>query len=461
MNRAVHGAGRAQPVGRQRRRRQRPGDHLRRDDGRQQRRRAVLDRATTTATRCTSATSSRRAPASRCSCATRTASRPAHYVRDGATCANIQAAPVNGADTGRCVAGDISASSPGAEMWSSSVDRPVLGEHQRERRHQAGVDELPHLVGRRRDARAGRRHVDQQVRRQLDPERQRLRVEQRHQVDADADRRSARRLARGDHLAGVEQLGAAPLHDDGRHDAPHLHADARPDVPRRDLVAEHRVQPAAAPQLPHRQRHGGAARAQHLGEVSRRRAAAAFACVLLLGATAGARARSVRDHGRRARQRRPADRSHDDVAADRGADLLRGRGGAQDHRGARAGRVVARAGGLRAPVLSRQQRRRAAAGDRHARRRHARKRPGHARRLPAAERHAARVRGGVPAAPGGARDGGRRADRDGGAQLPGAEGAAPRRRRVRDSDHRRRRDAGDAARRPASAATRCWASSTS
>ena len=48
-------------------------------------------------------------------------SKAAHYVRDGATCANIQAAAVNGADTGRCVADDISASSPGAEMWSSSV----------------------------------------------------------------------------------------------------------------------------------------------------------------------------------------------------------------------------------------------------------------------------------------------------------------------------------------------------
>jgi rhamnogalacturonan endolyase len=47
--------------------------------------------------------------------------RPAHYVRDAATCAVLQAGPTNGADTGRCVADDILASNPGAEMWSSSV----------------------------------------------------------------------------------------------------------------------------------------------------------------------------------------------------------------------------------------------------------------------------------------------------------------------------------------------------
>jgi hypothetical protein len=47
--------------------------------------------------------------------------RPAHYIRDGATCATLQASPVNGDDTGRCVAGDISPGNPGAEMWSSSV----------------------------------------------------------------------------------------------------------------------------------------------------------------------------------------------------------------------------------------------------------------------------------------------------------------------------------------------------
>jgi hypothetical protein len=47
---------------------------------------------------------------------------PAYHIRDARTCAIIQAGPMNGADTGRCVAGDISASNPGAEMWASSVD---------------------------------------------------------------------------------------------------------------------------------------------------------------------------------------------------------------------------------------------------------------------------------------------------------------------------------------------------
>jgi rhamnogalacturonan endolyase len=46
---------------------------------------------------------------------------PAYHVRDARTCAVIQEGPINGADTGRCVADDISASNPGAEMWASSV----------------------------------------------------------------------------------------------------------------------------------------------------------------------------------------------------------------------------------------------------------------------------------------------------------------------------------------------------
>ena len=42
-------------------------------------------------------------------------------------------------------------------------------------------------------------------------------------------------------------------------DHPHLHAAARPAVPRGDRLAEHRLQPAAAPELLHRRRHGDAA----------------------------------------------------------------------------------------------------------------------------------------------------------------------------------------------------------
>ena len=44
----------------------------------------------------------------------------------------------------------------------------------------------------------------------------------------------------------------------------HHHPAARPAVPRRDRLAEHGLQPAAAPELLHRQRHGHAAPPQHL-----------------------------------------------------------------------------------------------------------------------------------------------------------------------------------------------------
>jgi hypothetical protein len=49
-------------------------------------------------------------------------SHPSYHIRDARTCEIIQSGPINGADTGRCVADDISASNPGAEMWASSVD---------------------------------------------------------------------------------------------------------------------------------------------------------------------------------------------------------------------------------------------------------------------------------------------------------------------------------------------------
>jgi rhamnogalacturonan endolyase len=46
---------------------------------------------------------------------------PAYHLRDAKTCAIIQQGPVNGADTGRCVAEDVDAANPGAEMWTSST----------------------------------------------------------------------------------------------------------------------------------------------------------------------------------------------------------------------------------------------------------------------------------------------------------------------------------------------------
>jgi hypothetical protein len=47
---------------------------------------------------------------------------PSYHIRDAKTCEILQSGPINGADTGRCVAGDIWAQNPGAEMWASSVD---------------------------------------------------------------------------------------------------------------------------------------------------------------------------------------------------------------------------------------------------------------------------------------------------------------------------------------------------
>ena len=139
---------------------------------------------------------------------------PAYHIRDARTCAIIQAGPINGADTGRCVADDISASNPGAEMWASSVDGLFSATTNANLGHEAVVAELPGLVGRRRDARAARTatHIDKYGGSTLLTA-SGVRLEQRHQVDAGADRRSVRRLARRGDLARDRQLGAAPLHD--------------------------------------------------------------------------------------------------------------------------------------------------------------------------------------------------------------------------------------------------------
>ena len=173
---------------------------------------------------------------------------------------------MTGADTGRGVADDISAANPGAEMWSSSVDR-ACSARPRARRSAAPSRARPNFLI-WWDADETRELEDGTSITKLGGEQAlltcaRVRVEQRHQVDARADRRPARRLARGGHLARDRQQRAAHLHDDRRDHAAHLHADARPAVPRRHLLAERRLQPAAAPELPHRQRHGGAAHARH------------------------------------------------------------------------------------------------------------------------------------------------------------------------------------------------------
>lgn len=49
-------------------------------------------------------------------------SHPSYHLRDARTCEILQSGPINGADTGRCVADDINAATPGPEVWASSVD---------------------------------------------------------------------------------------------------------------------------------------------------------------------------------------------------------------------------------------------------------------------------------------------------------------------------------------------------
>ena len=100
-------------------------------------------------------------------------------------------------------------------------------------------------------ARAARRHAHRQVRhrrRHPPADRRRRALEQRHQVHPGAVRRPARRLARGGHLGDDRQHRAADLRDADRRPAPRVcDPDARPEVPGRDRLAEHGLQPAAAP----------------------------------------------------------------------------------------------------------------------------------------------------------------------------------------------------------------------
>ena len=64
-------------------------------------------------------------------------------------------------------------------------------------------------------------------------------------------------------LACRRQRIAADLYDDDSCREPHLHADARPAVPRGDRVAERRLQPASASRILPRRRHETAAPSAH------------------------------------------------------------------------------------------------------------------------------------------------------------------------------------------------------
>ncbi len=89
--------------------------------------------------------------------------------------------------------------------------------------------------------------------------------QQQHQVGPDADGRHARRLARRtDRPPEHGQRRSAHVHDDGRVDEPHLHADARSDVSRAGDLRAVGLQPAAAYGLAYQPEHESSSGAKHL-----------------------------------------------------------------------------------------------------------------------------------------------------------------------------------------------------
>jgi hypothetical protein len=89
------------------------------------------------------------------SCATRTVA-PGVAPARRRTCAIVHEGPINGADTGRCVADDILASSPGAELWASSVDGLFSAESGESVGSKTERAELPDLLGWRRPGASSR-----------------------------------------------------------------------------------------------------------------------------------------------------------------------------------------------------------------------------------------------------------------------------------------------------------------
>ena len=152
-------AGQPQPVGGRRRRRPEGRDRLRLHDDRRRRHGALHAPASATGTRCTSATSTRPVPASRCSRCTRRRRTARASVRRSAT-------PPPARCSGRCrppptpvaaASGDIDPPHPGAESLGGRRRRRVelAGRASCGRRrasccrHDDPRGELPHLVGRR------------------------------------------------------------------------------------------------------------------------------------------------------------------------------------------------------------------------------------------------------------------------------------------------------------------------
>ncbi len=174
--------------------------------------------------------------------------------------------PRCGCDNGRGVSDDVYAGSPGAESWSSAVSGLYNTSGQNIGRKPGSTNFLAWWDGDPVRELLDGTHIDKYGTggdtRLLTGSG--VPLQQRHQVDPVAVRRPVRRLARGGRLADHRQPRAADLHHADADRPADLHAAARHPVPGGHRLAEHRVQPAAAPELLHRQRHGHAAAAEHL-----------------------------------------------------------------------------------------------------------------------------------------------------------------------------------------------------
>ena len=73
---------------------------------------------------------------------------PAYYLRDAARCEPFFEGPVDGNDTGRAVAADVSPDHPGAEVWAARDTSLLDAGHRQEARRRPQLDQLRDLVGR-------------------------------------------------------------------------------------------------------------------------------------------------------------------------------------------------------------------------------------------------------------------------------------------------------------------------
>ena len=242
--------------------------------------RASTPPASATATRCTVATSTPTARAWRCSTVAR--ERPAPTAPTRASCRDAAhrrgalAACTGGATAGRGVAVDIDPRYRGYEMLGPPA-ADTRGCPANAKAAQQDLDrtsravQLRHLVGRRPAARAARRHRRSPSGTGTAGDRRTLLAGARGhapRTTAPRPRPALRADILGDWREEVDLARrpttrrCASTRRRSRRTHRLLHADARPAIPLGDRLAELGVQPAAAPELLPRRRHGAAAGAR-------------------------------------------------------------------------------------------------------------------------------------------------------------------------------------------------------